>query len=167
MNTFSRRSRPALILVLALGAALATSALASAGTRAPAKKAALVIRHQVRGCHAWSLNGGPFVATQKLQLARGGFLTLTNNDLMSQELVQQSGPNVFEKLIAPFGTSMVMMKMGEKPGPYALNHTGATVRVTFTKAGVYHFKLVDRGDYFKNIKTIGPDNKPTLTVVVS
>jgi len=40
------------------------------------------------------------------------------------------------------------------------------VSVFFT-AGVYHFKLVDRGDYYDNIKTVGPDNKPTLTVTVS
>jgi hypothetical protein len=167
MHTFSRRGRPALVLVLALGAALAASALASAGTQAPPKKAALVIHHLVRGCHTWSLNCAASSVNQSIKLARGGFLTLTNNDLMSQELVQQSGPKVTEKLIAPFGKSMVMMQMGEKAGPYALNHTGARVKVTFTKAGTYRFKLEDRGDYFKNIKTIGPDNKPTLTVVVS
>lgn len=167
MNTHSRRGYLVTAFALTLGAALATSALASASTSKQPKKAELVIHHQVRGCHAWSLNGGPFIAKQKLHLARGGFLTLTNNDLMSQELVQISGPKVREKLIAPFGKSMVMMKMGEKAGPYALNHTGARVKVTFTRAGIYHFKLVDRGDYFKNIKTTGPDNKPKLTVVVS
>ena len=57
----------------------------------------------------------------------------------------------------------------DKPHPveaYAMAHMGAQLRVTFPTAGVYHFKLVDRGDYFKNIKTIGPDNKPTLTITV-
>ena len=45
-------------------------------------------------------------------------------------------------------------------------HMGAQLRVTFPTSGVYNFKLVDRGDYYKNIKTIGPDNEPTLTVRV-
>jgi hypothetical protein len=169
MNTHSRRALLVMALTLALGAALATSALASTASQKPAKEAVLVIHHQVRGCHAWSLNGGPFVVKQKLNLARGGFLTLTNNDLMAQELVRVNGPTVTERLLAPFGMSMVMKgeAMGGTAGRYALNHPGARLKVTFTKAGVYHFKLVDRGDYFKNIKTIGPDNKPTLTVVVS
>jgi hypothetical protein len=34
------------------------------------------------------------------------------------------------------------------------------LRVAFPTDGVYRFKLFDRGDYFTNIKTIGPDNMP-------
>jgi hypothetical protein len=87
---------------------------------------------------------------------------------MAQELVQVKGPKVIEKLLAPFGKSMVMADddMGAMAGKYTLNHTGARVKVTFAKAGVYHFKLVDRGDYME-VKTIGPDHHPKLTVVVS
>lgn len=168
MNTHSRRGRPVMALVLALGAALAASALASAGTQKQPKKAALVIHHQVRGCHSWSLNGGPFKVNQKIQLARGGFLVLKNNDLMAQELVKVKGPKVIEKLLAPFGKSMVMADddMGAMAGKYTLDHSGARVKVTFTRAGVYRFNLVDRGDYVE-VETIGPDHHPKLTVVVS
>ena len=168
MNSYSRRGRLVMAMVLALGAALATSALASAGTQKSPKKAALIVHHLVRGCHSWSLNGGPLKVNQNIRLARGGFLTLTNNDLMAQELVQVKGPKVIETLLAPFGKSMVMADddMGAMAGKYTLNHTGARVKVTFAKAGVYHFKLVDRGDYME-VKTIGPDHHPKLTVVVS
>jgi hypothetical protein len=168
MNSYSRRGRLAIAMVLALGAALAASALASAGTQAPPKQAALVVHHVVRGCHSWALNGGPIKVNQTIHLARGGFLTLTNNDLMAQELVQVKGPKVIERLLKPFGRSMVMKgdDMGAMAGKYTLNHTGARVKVTFPKSGVYNFKLVDRGDYME-VKTIGPDHKPKLTVVVS
>jgi hypothetical protein len=147
-----------------LVAALALSVSAFAATP---KSATLLIHHQVRGCHAWSLNGGPFIVQQSLRLTTGGSLTVSNHDLMVQELVKTSGPTVHQKL-----TNMGSMTMGAKmhmgkAGPYAMAHMGATLRVTFPQKGVYHFKLVDRGDYFPNIKTIGPDNKPTLTVIVS
>ena len=126
-----------------------------------------MIHHQVRGCHAWSLNGGPFIVHQSLRLARGGALTLTNNDLMVQELVKVSGPAVSQKLVKMGSMQMgAKMHMG-KAGPYAMAHMSATLRVTFPSAGSYQFKLMDRGDYYPNIKTIGPDNKPTLTVLVS
>ena len=146
-----------------LGAlALSLGAFAAAPT-----SASLVIHHQMRGCHAWSLNGGPFIVHQSLRLARGGALTLTNNDLMVQELVKVSGPAVSQKLVKMGNMQMgAKMHMG-RAGPYAMAHMGATLRVTFPSAGSYQFRLMDRGDYYPNIKTIGPDNKPTLTVTVT
>jgi hypothetical protein len=146
---------------------VAALALTLSAFAAVPRSATLLIHHQVRGCHAWSLNGGPFIVRQSLRLAPGGSLTVTNHDLMVQELVKTSGPAVHMKL-----TNMGSMTMGAKmhmghAGRYAMAHVGATLRVTFPQKGVYHFNLVDRGDYFPNIKTIGPDNKPTLTVIVS
>ena len=44
------------LLALALTAVLAGSALAST------PKATLTIRHQTRGCHAWSVNNGASLA---------------------------------------------------------------------------------------------------------
>ena len=151
-----------------LGASLLGALVFSLGAFAASpRNAALVIHHQVRGCHAWSLNGGPFIVHQSLRLARGGALTLTNNDLMVQELVKVSGPAVSQKLVQMGNVQMgAKMHMG-RAGPYAMAHMGATLRVTFPSAGSYQFRLMDRGDYYPNIKTIGPDNKPTLTVIVS
>jgi hypothetical protein len=151
-------------IVAAVAAALAVSV---GGVAAAPQAATLVIHHQVRGCHAWSLNGGPFIVRQVVTLGRGGSLTVTNNDLMVQELVKTSGPAVKQKLLGHMSNMPVGMHMGGKAGPYAMAHPGAMLRVTFPKAGVYQFKLVDRGDYFKGIKTIGPDNKPTLKVIVT
>src|SRR5205814_2983752 len=60
----------------------------------------LDIHHQVRGCHSWSLNGGPYRANQIVKLARGGSLLITNNDLMVQDLTKTSGPAVAMKLVS-------------------------------------------------------------------
>ena len=153
---------------IALGAFLASAlTLSLSAFAASPKSATLLIHHQQHGCHAWSLNGGPFIVHQSVRLASGGTLTVTNNDLMVQELVKTSGPVVSMKLVKTGNMSMgAKMHMG-KAGPYAMAHMGAIVKVTFPHAGTYHFGLMDRGDYYPGIKTIGPDNKPTLSVVVS
>jgi hypothetical protein len=148
--------------------ALAAVVAVSVAAAAP-KNASLQINHFVHGCHNWSLNGGPYRVNQVVTLARGGSLLVTNDDLMVQDLVKTSGPAVLMKLVrqSHMGGMHMTMPMNGKPTPYAMSHMGAQVKVTFTQAGSYHFKLVDRGDYFDNIKTVGPDNHPTLTVTVS
>ena len=153
--------------VAVLASSVVVGALAAASSAAP-QTASLQIQHVVRGCHTWSLNGAPDRVNQMVSLARGGPILITNDDLMVQDLVKTAGPAVVMKLVrqSHMGTMPMQMRMGGKASPYAMAHMGAQLRVTFPIAGVYHFKLVDRGDYFKNIKTIGPDNKPTLTVKV-
>jgi hypothetical protein len=83
---------------------------------------------------------------------------------MVQDLVETSGPAVRMALVrqSHMGAMHMTMRMEGKPSPYAMSHMGAQVKVTFPTAGVYQFRLVDRGDYVANIKTVGPDNKPTL-----
>lgn len=146
----------------------AALALASAAAAAP-RTASLQIDHLVRGCHNWTLNGGAYRVHQVVRLARGGTLLVTNDDLMVQDLVKTRGPAVQMKLVrqSHMGKTHMAMEMEGKPSPYAMAHMGARLKVTFAKAGAYRFKLLDRGDYFENIKTVGPDNKPTLTVIVS
>ena len=167
MRTSTQGGRVAIAIALLTGTALVAGGSAAARPAGAAKSASLVIRHQTRGCHAWSLNGGRFVVKQTVRLARGGFLTLTNNDLMAQELIRKSGSAVKQQLLGPRGKSQVMMggdEMG-KPGPYALTHSGAKLKVTFPKAGTYRFAVMDRGDYVE-VKTVGEDNELTLTVIV-
>src|SRR5881394_3567985 len=84
------------VLLTALGAAVLAIALSASA--APGG-ASLVIRHQVRGCHSWSLNGGAWKATQHIRLARGGSLVVTNNDVMFHKVVKVSGPAVVYKTI--------------------------------------------------------------------
>ncbi len=129
---------------------VAGTALVGAGAAASAPgHATLVIRHQTRGCHTWSVNGGAFRASQKITLARGASLTITNNDVMPHKLVLTKGPAV------------------KLSGPANLAHMGATVTVTFGKAGVYRFTTKPGEDYVAGIKTVGPDNVLRLTVRVA
>ena len=112
------------------------------------KTAAVTIRHQVKGCHAWSVNGGAFGASQSVTLARGGSIRFTNNDVMSHALVKLSGPAVR------------MANAG------AMNRMGATTTVSFARAGTYVFKTKPGEDYMAGVKTVGEDNVLRLTVKV-
>jgi plastocyanin len=104
----------------------------------------------MKGCHAWSVNGGPYLAIQKTTLARGGTITFLDNDIMSHKLLKTSGPAV-----------------RYRPGP-AMRHMSASVRVTFGKVGVYRFTTKPGEDYpGMAMKTIGEDNVLRLTVRVT
>ena len=139
------------------------------GVSAAPGSGSLLISHVKRGCHNWSLDGGPYHVHQVAALARGGYLLVTNDDLMVQDLVKTGGPAVQMKLVrqSHMGAMHMTMKMNGKSSPYAMSHMGAQLMVRFPTAGTYRFKLIDRGDYFDGIKTIGPDNEPTLTVTVA
>jgi plastocyanin len=133
-------------LLVAIGGTAVLVATSSAGT----KSASVLIRHQTRGCHAWSVNSGAFRASQTVHLVRGGTVTIVNKDVMPQELIEKSGPKVHET------------------GSAKLNTMGASVKVTFTKAGTYHFAAKAGEDYPGFEKpTVGKDNNLTLTVIVS
>jgi hypothetical protein len=132
-----------------LAAALATVIAAGAASAASTSSASVVIRHQVSGCHTWSVNGGPFRATQTIALKRGSWLTVRNNDVMPHKLVLTSGPAL-------------------RIAPATLGHMGALVKVTFARSGVYHFVTKPGEDYpaMSGMKTIGEDNVLRLTVTV-
>ena len=134
---------------LALLACLAAGGFA-ATTKAP-KSSTIMIRHQVRGCHSWSVNGGAYRAALRTSLARGGTITFMNMDVMPHKLVKTSGPAIH---------------FAGKPN---MNHMNASVKVTFTKAGVYKLTTKPGEDYpnMKGMKTIGEDNVLRLTVKVS
>jgi plastocyanin len=138
-----------LVSGLALVAALATAATADvyAATKAPGK-ATIVIRHQVSGCHTWSLNGGAYRATLTAHLARGGTIRFVDNDMMPHQLIQKAGPAV------------------RFLGRATMGHMSASVTVSFPKAGVYHFGT-KAGEDYTPMKTIGEDNALRLTVKVS
>jgi plastocyanin len=140
-------------LALALAAvALATVALAAVASAGSAPShSTLLIRHQMRGCHTWSVNGGRFRASQTVTLRRGSSITVTNNDVMPHKLVLKSGPAA---------------RFVGKP---AMSHMGASVKVVFSKAGVYRFTTRAGEDYpgMKGMETIGEDNVLRLTVKVA
>jgi hypothetical protein len=134
----------------AVAFAVIAAVVAGSASAAPTRGAATVsIRHQMRGCHTWSLNGGSHRASLAVRVERGEDLAIVNNDVMPHKLVQMSGPSV--KLIRP-----------------AMNHMSAKAQVRFSRAGVYHFKTKAGEDYpwAGKMKTIGEDNILRLTVTV-
>jgi hypothetical protein len=147
-----------LLALLALTGVLAASALGAARP----SHASLTIRHQLRGCHAWSLNGGAYRASQTVLLHRGGSVTVVNGDVMPHKLVETSGPAVTYTRVRLGG--MTGLK-GTFP-PAMLARMGAATRITFAKSGVYRFTTKAGEDYMTGIKTIGEDNVLRLTVRV-
>lgn len=152
------------LLLLASLAAVAAAVALPALAAPSAKSGSLVIRHQLRGCHTWSLNGGPYRAAVAVRLERGGSLTITNNDPMVHKLVQQSGPSVRMRAIAH--DHMKMVGLHRITGRGVMSHMGAALKVTFTTAGTYRFTTEDLGEYFE-LADAGKDNDLTLTVRVS
>jgi plastocyanin len=137
-------------ITTALSAALllvAITAAAASGTAA--RQARVTIRHQTSHCHAWSVDGGSFAAHISLKLGTGGSITFRNNDVMPHRLIEANGPT------ARFLSSPSM------------SHMGATLKVTFPRAGTYTFRTEAGEDYMAGVKTTGEDNILTLKVVVS
>jgi hypothetical protein len=151
------------LVFLAVAASILVLAATAAAT--PPRTAALVIQHVTVGCHSWSLNGGKLAVAQTVSLARGGSLTISDNDVMPHTLVQLAGPAVTVTRVATPMSSVMGLK-GSVP-PATLAHVGAELKVTFAKPGTYRFTTKAGEDYMKGIKTIGPDHVLKLTVTVS
>ena len=132
-----------------------TAGVAMTGTKTQRQattpsKSTITIRHQMKGCHAWSVNGGPYRASQQTVLARGGTITFVDNDVMPHKLIQTSGPKA--TLVTP-----------------AMSRMGATAKVVFPKKGTYTFVTKAGEDYpfAAGVKTLGRDNVLRLTVVIA
>ena len=152
-----------LLVAMSLGI-LAVGAAAPAPGATPAQSGSIVIRHQLRGCHTWSPNGGMYKAALDLRLARGGALTITNLDPMVHKLIQETGPTVGMRTIAH--QHMKMVGMHTVTGRGVMSHMGAAVKVSFPRAGLYRFTTKDLGEYFE-LKAVGDDNDLMLVVRVS
>lgn len=152
------------LLIAASLVALGVGAAVPAPAATQAKSGSIVIRHQLKGCHTWSLNGGTSRVALDLRLARGGSLTIMNIDPMVHELVQEAGPGVGMRTIPH--EHMKMMGLHKITGRGVMNHMGSALEVTFRSAGVYRFTTEDLGDYFE-LKTAGDDNRLKLVVRVS
>ncbi len=153
-----KRTIPLLTLLVLAGVLAALAPAASSSSQA-----SLVIRHQTRGCHSWSLNGGAYRTSQTIIIRRGGSVSVTNNDVMPHKLIKTSGPAV----------TYTRLKVGSMMGlkgtfpPAMLAHMSASSKITFAKAGVYRFTTKAGEDYMTGIKTVGEDNVLHLTVRVS
>ena len=132
------------IALLAISAATVT---ALAATASASNNASILIRHEVKGCHAWSANGAPYGASQKLVVKPATTLTFTNSDVMPHQLIQLSGPKA--KLLTP-----------------GMNKPGAHASVQLLKKGTYVFSTKAGEDWVKGVVTKGEDNVLKLTVIV-
>jgi plastocyanin len=135
------------------GAALALAALAALAvtSAAPAGgSGTIAIKHQMRGCHSWSFNSGPFKPSLSVNVKAGTVLTFTNNDVMPHKLVQAAGPKV--RLAHP-----------------SMSKMAASATVKLTQKGVYRFTTKPGDDYSwaASMKTVGEDNVLRLTVRVN
>jgi len=137
-----------LATIAILGAGFSSST--SAATAKTPRSIKVVIQHQMRGCHAWSVNGGAVAVLRSGRVATGGSATFVDNDIMPHKLILARGPAV------------------RFVGNAAMNHMGASVKVVFTKAGTYRF-TTKAGEDYKGMamKTIGEDNVLHLTVTAS
>src|SRR5438874_10850877 len=93
-NRSGRSTMIRLLVTIAIAGAVfavpATFGAARSAGKAPTK-ATVVIRHQLRGCHSWSVNGNASRPAQSARLGRGGTMTFIDNDVMAHKLIQKSG----------------------------------------------------------------------------
>jgi plastocyanin len=134
------------------GAALALVVLAAFAVTSAAPASAtgtVAIRHQMRGCHSWSFNSGPFKPSLSISVSAGTVLRFTNNDVMPHKLVQTAGPTL--PLVHP-----------------NMNKMASSATVKLTRKGVYRFTTKPGEDYAwaRSMKTAGVDNVLHLTVHV-
>lgn len=128
---------------------IAVAAAALVGSNAygspTTKNASLKIIHVEKGCHVFSGSMGK-AARMSLSIARGGFVTIRNQDIDGHKLVQVAGP---AKLKLP------ALKMND------------VAKLTFKKAGRYTFATKTfelKG--MPEMETMGEDNMLRLVVVV-
>jgi hypothetical protein len=88
---------------------------------------------------------------------------ITNDDVMFHKLLRVSGPAVTVKLLKLGTPVQHAVKLPWASG--MMGRPGATIKVTFPKAGVYTFKTVFGEDYMPMPETIGEDN--TLRAIVT
>jgi plastocyanin len=143
MTGKSTTRRVVSILATTVLAAVVAGAASAHGT-----PSSLVIEHQLRGCHAWALNGGALKAAQTITVKAGSTIDVTNDDVMPHLLVQTGGPAVTLRTVR-------------------MSHMGALARITFAHKGVYTFTTKAGEDYMKGVKTVGPDNVLRLKVTVA
>ena len=110
--------------------------------------AMVVIRHQTRGCHTWSVNGGRFAASRSLRVRVGATVTFSDMDIMPQTLMQTRGPRATIR--------------GAAMGP---GHPHGQVH--FDRPGTYVFTTRAGEDDVAGVHTVGPDNHLRLVVTVA
>ena|SRR5438445_1131701 len=138
-----RTIQKAALSLVATGALLPVAVAPAAGTTT------ITISHQMRGCHAWSVNNGPMRTSLAVNLKAATTVKFVNNDIMPHMLVQTGGP------------TLRLQRAN-------MNHMSASMSVKFTHRGVYRFTTKAGEDYksMAMMKTTGEDHVLHLTVRV-
>lgn len=135
-----------------------------AGPATRSSSATLLIRHQVKHCHAWSLNGGAFKSAHSISLERGATVTIINDDVMPHRLIKLAGAaaTIRNGSTMPMGAGM-----HGTAAPGLMNYMGATTTIKLSTPGVYRFRTRAGEDYMPGFRTTGEDNVLTLTIIVA
>jgi hypothetical protein len=135
--------RTAVVVLAALAAVLAPGGVAVAAS--PTLRASLI--HTLRGCHVWSVDGKAPAVDAKVTVARGTRLTMRVTCPMDFEVTQARGAAL------PLGP--------------ALFQAGTSRTIVFRRPGTYRLRARNlQTPEQAGLQTLGPDNTPTLTVVV-
>jgi hypothetical protein len=137
------------MLAAAVGASAATFAFvpATAAVAAvPTLRLALI--HVLQGCHVWgTVDSQPLGKTYTLRTKPGARLVVRVSCPMGFHVVQLAGP-----------------KLAGLPADWP---TGTQHTVVFRKVGVYRLQAVNlMSSQMMGLQTLGPDNRPLLTVRV-
>ena len=145
---FALNAAAIVFVAVLIGPGLASTGAAAVPAQAVSHHARIVIHHQVRGCHNWSVDGASWHIAQHVSLAAPSTITFQNRDMMPHRLVQESGPAV------------------TYVGHPNMAYMTASVTVRFPRAGTYRF-TTKPGRVYMKMKTIGSLNVLRLTVTVS
>lgn len=134
-----------LALILLAAVALVAAPGGAAVAASPTLRAAIV--HTLRGCHVWSIAGKPPAPAVAVTVKRGTRLAIRVSCPMDFDVAKVRGPAL-------------------ALGP-ARFYAGTTRTIVFRRPGTYRLRARNvQSSEQAGLQTLGPDNVPTLTVVV-
>lgn len=134
-----------LVLVLLAALALVAAPGGVAVAASPTLRAQLI--HTLRGCHVWLIAGKEPAPVATLKVVRGTRLAIRVSCPMDFAVVKVRGPAL-------------------ALGP-ARFYAGTTRTIVFRRPGTYRLRARNlQSSEEAGLQTLGPDNVPTLTVVV-
>ncbi|MGZ8695536.1 MAG: hypothetical protein ACXWYS_08875 [Gaiellaceae bacterium] len=132
---------------LVLLAALALVAAPGAAVVAASPTLRATIIHTLRGCHVWSIAGKPPAPAATVTVKRGTRLAIRLSCPMDFDIAKVRGPAL------ALGPARV--------------YAGTTRTIVFRRPGTFRLRARNvQSSEQVGLQTLGPDNVPTLTVVV-
>jgi len=134
-------------LALAVAVVAAAVVLPVGGGAAVSPTFRLALVHTVSGCHTWLHGTKTLGPTTKIVVKVGTQLKIRANCPMDFDFAQVAGPR---------------LALGAKR-----TYAGTIRTIAFRKPGVYKLAVMNvQSSVERNLQTLGPDNKPSLTIIV-